>query len=211
MAAVFQVQQTLLDAAAAQGETLAGLSRLIGRNAAYLQQFVHRGTPRRLAERDRERLARYLGLEEAALGGPTRAAPMVIAVPRLAALAAAGPGALNDDDRVVETLPFDADQLRRLGVRDGAASLVTARGTSMEPLIHDGDTILVDTADRRVAAAPALFVLRLDGAVLVKRLSRRDGAIAIASDNPAAPPIASRPPGEVEVIGRVAWLGRALR
>ena len=33
----------------------------IGRNAAYLHQFIHRGTPRVLAEDDREALAEHLG------------------------------------------------------------------------------------------------------------------------------------------------------
>ena len=36
-------------------------SRAIGRNAAYLHQFIHRGTPRVLAENDRETLAEHLG------------------------------------------------------------------------------------------------------------------------------------------------------
>lgn len=35
-----------------RGEDYAGLSRLIGRNPAYVQQFIKRGTPRRLAEED---------------------------------------------------------------------------------------------------------------------------------------------------------------
>src|SRR3954454_18231006 len=54
----------------ARGEDYAGLSRLIGRNSAYIQQFIKRGTPRRLAEQDRRRLAAYFGVEESLLGGP---------------------------------------------------------------------------------------------------------------------------------------------
>ena len=34
-----------------RGEDYAGLSRLIGRNPAYIQQFIKRGSPRRLAAR----------------------------------------------------------------------------------------------------------------------------------------------------------------
>ena len=34
-------------------EDYAGLSRLIGRNPAYVQQYIKRGTPRRLSEGDR--------------------------------------------------------------------------------------------------------------------------------------------------------------
>ena len=44
----------------------------IGRNAAYLHQFIHRGTPRVLAEDDREVLAEHLGCspEEIKWGRP---------------------------------------------------------------------------------------------------------------------------------------------
>ena len=53
-----------------KGEDYSGLSRLLGRNAAYVQQYIKRGSPRRLAEADRRLLARYFGVDETALGGP---------------------------------------------------------------------------------------------------------------------------------------------
>ena len=40
----------------AGGESYAALSRMLRRNPAYLQQYVKRGTPRLLAERDRKLL-----------------------------------------------------------------------------------------------------------------------------------------------------------
>lgn len=61
-------RQTLLELARARGDSLMALSRLIGRNDAYLQQFVMRGSPRRLAEHDRRRLARHFGVDERQLG-----------------------------------------------------------------------------------------------------------------------------------------------
>ncbi len=39
-----------------RGLDLSTASRMIGRNPAYLQQFIKRGTPRRLPEEDRLRL-----------------------------------------------------------------------------------------------------------------------------------------------------------
>ena len=51
-------------------EDYAGLSRLLGRNPAYVQQFIKRGVPRKLDEKDRKTLARYFGISEEALGGP---------------------------------------------------------------------------------------------------------------------------------------------
>src|ERR671914_564324 len=82
------------------GEDYAGLSRLLGRNPAYIQQYIRRGSPRRLAETDRRVLARYFGVDEAVLGGPAaeRGAGLVV-VPRLDLGAAAGAGALGDDEQ----------------------------------------------------------------------------------------------------------------
>ena len=48
----------LLDLAAGRHVSLAQLSALIGRNTSYLQQFVRKGSPRRLEENDRRVLAR---------------------------------------------------------------------------------------------------------------------------------------------------------
>jgi transposase len=47
--------------------TLASLSRALGRNHAYLHQFVHRGTPKRLPDTLRRELAELLGTSESAL------------------------------------------------------------------------------------------------------------------------------------------------
>jgi len=51
------------------GENYTSLSRLLNRNAAYIQQFIKRGSPQRLAEEDRRILARHFGVSEALLGG----------------------------------------------------------------------------------------------------------------------------------------------
>src|SRR5436853_7584908 len=84
-----------------RGEDYAGLSRLLGRNPAYVQQYIKRGSPRRLAEEDRRRLARYFGVDEALLGGvpAERADEGLVSVPRLDVRASAGPGALDDGER----------------------------------------------------------------------------------------------------------------
>ncbi|WP_174279385.1 S24 family peptidase [Sphingomonas bacterium] len=194
--------------AASEGESLSSLSRLLGRNDAYLQQFVRRGTPRRLAEGDRALLARYFGVAEAVLGGREIApGPMPVRVPRLDARASAGPGALNDGERPVDAIDFPPRLLRSLGVRGGPVALIEARGDSMAPGIADGDQLLVDQGDTRVTGRGGVFVVRIDGATLVKRVARRGGAVVATSDNPASPPVGE---GVVEVIGRVVWQSRAV-
>lgn len=49
-------------------ESLASLSRRVGRNEAYLQQFVKRGTPQVLPEDVRLLLAQHFRIDERLLG-----------------------------------------------------------------------------------------------------------------------------------------------
>ena len=190
-------------AASAGGLSLSTLSGAIGRNAAYLHQYVTRGSPRLLAEADRRTLAAMLGLSEAALGGPPDAdAPF--ALPRLDVEASAGPGSYSDGELVIGIDGVDARLARALRLRPGAAGLITVRGDSMEPGLYDGDQLIVDTADRTPIATPRVYVIRIEGAVMVKRVSRGEGRLTVVSDNSAAAPV---PDGEVEVevVGRVVW------
>lgn len=50
------------------GHSLADLSRKVGRNAAYLQQYIARGTPQRLPEAERRMLAIIFDVDERLLG-----------------------------------------------------------------------------------------------------------------------------------------------
>lgn len=191
----------------AGGHSYAALSRLIGRNAAYLQQYVMRGSPRELAERDRAWLAAYLGVAEAVLGGPEVAG--LVPVMRLDVGASAGPGGLVEEEARRRPGALDPALLRQLGVRASAASMIGVRGDSMVPTLADGDEILVDRDRRAPGVRGALFVLRLDGELMVKRLRALGREIEIASDNPDYAVRVARM-GEAEVIGRVVWLSRAL-
>ncbi|WP_375398660.1 helix-turn-helix transcriptional regulator [uncultured Sphingomonas sp.] len=186
---------------------MAALSRMLGRNAAYLQQFVRRGSPRRLEERDRRLLAAYLAIDEARLGGEADGA--LVMVPRIDARAAAGPGALVDNDRIVGEAWLDARVLARLGVDRNAVSMIEARGDSMAPLIEDGDALLVDTGDRLPGVRGEVFVLRISDALMVKRVRRAGAMLVVASDNPTTPSLAPIPIQDVRVIGRVVRLTRA--
>ena len=53
-----------------RGSSLAALSRMLGRNSTYLQQFISKGSPRKLEEEDRRKLAQFFGVGEGELGAP---------------------------------------------------------------------------------------------------------------------------------------------
>jgi SOS-response transcriptional repressor LexA len=69
MAPLDPVRDLVLARLDAIGETLKSASMKLGKNHAYLQQFIHRGVPARLPEDARHALARLLGVEEARLRG----------------------------------------------------------------------------------------------------------------------------------------------
>jgi phage repressor protein C with HTH and peptisase S24 domain len=197
-----------------RGEDYAGLSRLIGRNPAYIQQYISRGSPRRLAEADRRLLARYFGVEEAVLGGPgAEAGQGLQAVPRLGVGAAAGAGAFDGDERPEAHIAFDPAWLRRLA--RGAPeqlSIIRVAGDSMAPTLADGDDILVDRGDGAERVRDGVYVLRMDDALVVKRLALNPAArrLTIRSDNPAYPSWPDCDPAAVAIVGRVVWAGRRI-
>ncbi len=202
----------LLDLATERGASLSGLSELIGRNSTYLQQFIRKGSPRKLEETDRRTLARFFGVDESELGAPEEnsSAPVVkplrgdwVDVPRLPLGASAGPGALALEEMPIGAFRFAARWLREQGLDPAMLSAIRVEGDSMEATLRDGDEILVDRSPRPLR--DGIHVVRIGDALLVKRLDlARPGVVALVSDNPAYRTI-ELDPGEVEVIGRVVW------
>ena len=204
-------------------ENYGALSRLIGRNPAYIQQYIKRGSPRRLDEADRRLLARYFGVDEAVLRGEEGAAPLArtigraampatIAIPRLALGASAGAGSLDVDERMEGVLAFDRAWLRSLGVKADALSIIRVDGESMTPTLGNGDDIMVDRSDAAERLRDGIYVLRMDGVLMVKRivLGPRRGQISVRSDNPHHATWNDVDPALVEIVGRVIWTGRRL-
>jgi hypothetical protein len=220
------VRKRLDELIAAHGDDYASLSRLIGRNATYIQQFIKRGVPRRLSEEDRRKLARHFGIAEHLLGGPddmagraivarpglqTRSGDYVL-VPQLDIGASAGSGGEPGPETPLATLAFASDWVRGLtGGRPNALSVIRVEGDSMLPTLAEGDQILVDTSDRE-RLRDGIYVLRTDDALLVKRLSVNPATrkLSIISDNEAYPRWDECDPATVSVIGRVVWFGRRL-
>lgn len=194
------------------GDDYVTLSRLLGRNAAYVQQYIKRGSPRRLPEHERGILARYFGVDERVLGAvPNPRGRAMRTVPKLAVGASAGAGALNDAEALAGKIDFDETWLRRMGLDPARLSLIRVEGDSMQPTLNDGDDIMVDTAAADRAPKKGIHVLRLDGALMVKRLHPgKGGKLSVLSDNPAYAPIEDVDASDVTVIGRVVWVGRKL-
>lgn len=210
-------RRRLLDLASERSVSLSQLSRLIGKNSSYLQQFVRKGSPRKLEETDRRKLARFFDVEEGELGAPKENYLIHagrssdgdwVNVPRLALGASAGPGAVADGEQAIGVLSFSRSWLRDQGLDPAKLNAIVVTGDSMEPLLRDGDEILVDCTPRPLC--DGVYVVRLDDTLLVKRIDAgRPDRIMLLSQNEIYPPI-EVDRRDVTVIGRVVWKGGRL-
>lgn len=133
-----------------------------------------------------------------------------VMVPRYNVRAGAGGGQAIHDDSVVDHLAFKRDWIRSdLDLDPEHLALIEVHGDSMVPTLKDGDLILVDLRNGKRRNA-GVYVIQLDGHLLVKRLNRKlDGSVEVISDNPAYPPEVLGPEAAdlLHVIGRVVWSG----
>lgn len=201
---------------AERGEDFAGLSRMLGRNAAYIQQFVRRGVPKRLKEEERRKLARYFSVPESLLGGPPesdQAANGLVSIKRHSVRVSAGPGALVTEELGKACFAFDERWLGTLTASSPSKlSIVRVEGDSMAPTLSAGDDILVDLGDSAERLRDGIYVLRMDDSVVVKRLALNPTGrrATVRSDNPSYPDWPDCSLDDIKPIGRVIWAGRRI-
>lgn len=229
MAAYRQLLPELLKA---KGHDLKSASKAIGRNPAFLHQYVTYNKPQRLSEEDRERLAGILGVppddlrENGRKGVSARRLPAPVAedglcsgvldvggaefvsVGRYDAALSAGPGSLIEAG--VEPLGYALFERQWLQAVTRAApehlAIVRVDGDSMESTLHDGDWVLVDRAQTRLNRE-GIYAVRVGDVAWVKRitLNLREKLIRLISDNPAYP-VQELAEDELAPIGRVVWI-----
>ena len=133
-------------------------------------------------------------------------------MPTYEVAAAAGDGIVIDHEYETGRLAFRHEWLRSVttATPDDLA-VITVHGDSMFPTLADGDTILVDLTQRTVGR-DGVYIVRFGEFVLVKRLLidpvRRE--VTISCDNENYPRLAPVDPIDVDVAGRVIWVGRRI-
>ena len=202
---------------AEQGENFASLSRMIGRNDAYIQQYLRKGTPRQLKERERRALALYFRVPESLLGGMPEDGGaefgQLVPVFRTAVRGSPGSDAPTEPESVRPYFAFDPKWLNSLtGSPASKLSVIRVEGDSMAPTLSAGDDILVDLADGPDRLRDGIYVLRVDGALLVKRLAIHPVGrmVTVQSDNPAYGDLPDCKLDEIDCIGRIVWAGRRI-
>ena len=122
--------------------------------------------------------------------------------------AAAGGGGGTFDDSVSGRVWFRRDWLDRRGLDPARCAVIGVRGDSMHRTLPDGCSILVDR-QRTELVDEAIFVVRAEDGLAVKRARRTDGARwAFVGERGSRRPLPRS--AVAEVIGQVVWMARAL-
>lgn len=129
-------------------------------------------------------------------------------VPVFDLAASAGNGAIAEYESIAYSLAFPPEYLTRV-TRSHPKNLaiISVKGDSMEPILKDDDIVMVDVSKRNVGY-DGMFVLRHFDVIKVKRLrlSPDRQTITLVSNNPNYQP-EDWPVEDIEIIGRVIWVG----
>jgi len=111
-------------------------------------------------------------------------------IPLVDVTASAGHGALVLSETESSVIAFQREYLRTVWfVNPDELFCMPVQGESMEPTIQSGEFLLVSRGERHIKPSDGIFVVRLEGNILVKRLQPLPGSrIKISSDNPAYEP-----------------------
>jgi len=211
-------------------------SLAIGKNSAYMQQFLFRGTPRSLSDDTRDALAQFLGVDERELEhsfalprearkparrGRPAVRPMnderletdLVPIPEVEVRAAAGAGALNDEQpQQIGVWPLSARVIEQeLRAPPHALRVISVLGDSMLPTLSDGDRIMVDTS-HKTPSPPGVYVLWDGTGLVTKRVTVIPGdppQVRLHSDNQLYPPYDCHP-DEINIVGRVVLAAKRL-
>lgn len=146
------------------------------------------------------------------LGNPVNAEDFVY-VPRYAIEAAAGYGSLVINEKPLFTMAFRKDWINAMISSDVCGlSVISVKGDSMEGVLNDGDTILIQQMNS--LRRDGLYVLRINDNLLVKRLQLMPGNVVnVISANDAYPTFQIQLESQredVQIVGKVLWFSRYL-
>lgn len=182
------------------GKSYAFYSRLLGRNAAYIQQYLRRGSPDVLLQDDAMRLAHVLGVKFSEIHPVDRPPPdpqSVMSVP-----------ILRGDGQPTGTDAYwlcGTDWLSGLSSQPHAVFAFEVQGDVMAPWIRSGDLVLCDRQQKTATLRDGAYVLKLGDNLEVRRLALepRRKLVSVCADNSRYPSFNGLSRTSLSVLGRV--------
>ena len=197
-------RQALDDLIREREETYAAVSRLLGRNSAYIQQYIKRGTPARLDQSDIAQLALHFDVPAKLLGGKESSSTQRRSVISVPVIEAKGLEIAQERSRIV-----DEAWLTRLCNRPAGLAILPIVGEAMQPTLQNGDEVIIQRLRSHDALQDGLYAVRGSSETFVRRiaLDPTKNRISVLTDHPAYPSWNGVQRKAINVVGRVIWIG----
>ena len=218
-----EVRQHIAKLISDRNLSLASVSTKIGKNVAYLHQYITKGSPVRLPEEQRQKLAIYLGVEEQELTDrpliPThlRATTTIaekivsifdsdsVKIDVLDVTACCGDGIENLPEKVCGHWKLPLAEFKSItSGNPNNIKMLRVQGDSMQPTINEGDWVWVDTSNNFIGS-DGLYMIRMATGLAVKRLQSGLNDVVIKSDNTSYSDITASV-GEIQIVGKVVYI-----
>lgn len=131
-------------------------------------------------------------------------------VPMVEAVAGAGESHQVDGE-IKRLYPFCRMFFEKERIPPKGCILMMTSGDSMEPLIREGDTILIDKTDTKPIDG-RVYVVGLGDSLMVKRIKAMPQGLMLCSDNTERgnTPVMGDDLDTLRIYGRVRWIGRVM-
>ena len=215
----------------------ASISSLLGKNHAYIQQYIKRRTPQNLREEDRRLIAEHFNVPPDTLyvgprssvsrpetgqnspGGWAQSSDDIIRLPVLSNPVADRTGLLDnrpghpDPAADAPAMGFSRSVLGEIAGHGDPNTLMLTRvqGSAMAPTLGDGDMMLI-LANRQRPLRDGIFAIYIDGMIVPKRITvHPDGkTVTLSNDNSLYGQGFVCHLDEMELLGPIIWCGRRL-
>ncbi|MDP2643409.1 MAG: S24 family peptidase [Desulfobacterales bacterium] len=134
--------------------------------------------------------------------------PKYKTAPYVKARLCAGDGSFEVNETVRDYWMFKTDWLNHKGSASHMI-LIDIHGTSMEPELKHGDTVMIDTSQKDILAG-SIYAVGIDDTIMVKRIEKHPGKIVLRSDNKDYEPVylSRNEMDSFRIIGKVVWISR---
>lgn len=204
-----QIRAHIDDLIRTKGKNYRSLSLQIGKNEAYLHQYINKGSPLRLPEQQRRRLAEILDVDEQELTD--------IKLPKT--IFSRAP---HTQTALIEMLSFEGQNSETIGFLSlpladfhnmtaseaSAVKMLRAVGDSMSPTLKDGDYVLADFSCRTYSA-DGLYLISSKDHYAIRRVQQiLPGELMLISDNANYKPV-SLSAKKVEIAAKIVFCFKA--
>ena len=137
--------------------------------------------------------------------------PEYRSAPHVKARLCAGDGSFEADENISDHWMFRSDWLNRKGSASHMI-LIDIYGTSMEPELKHGDTVMIDTSQQDILAG-SIYAVGIEDTIMVKRIEKHPGKLVLRSDNKDYEPVylSLNEMDSFRIIGKIVWISRDIR